>query len=172
MFPTSGPVRVAAALSIAFGLVPALRAGERNVRLPWAELGPAVSGRKISTILSDGTSLSGKVIAIKPEAMVVHMGKTSDPGRFHGDAEVPRALVSALRVSKPGWKWRVILPLTCAVGFAAAGGAIGGRVDPGGFIISDGAANGIAVGLVTGAATGYVAGHFADKHTLIVEVVR
>jgi hypothetical protein len=174
MYLTAGfSRRLAAGLLIILCLGAEARAADRQLRVNWTELAPNVTGRRILTVLTDGVMLEGKVAALKPEALVLEVKKTSDPIRFRGTADVPRELVSTLRVSRPGWKWRVIGPLTGFIGGGLAGGAIGGRVNPGGgFIISDGAATGITYGALGGAGLGYFAGHFADRHTTIIQITR
>jgi hypothetical protein len=146
------------------------RAAEKQLRLKWTELAPYVVGRRISTVLTDGVRLEGKVISTKPEALVVDVKKTSEPSRFRGTADVPRELVSMLQVSRPGWKWRVIGPVTGFLTLGLVGGVIGGRIDPHGFFIPDGAAKGITVGALTGAVGGYVAGYYADRHTTVIQI--
>jgi len=148
------------------------RAAERQFRVKWTELAPHVVGRRISTVLTDGVRLEGKVISTKPEALVVEVKKTSEPTRFRGTADIPRELISTLQVSRPGWKWRVIGPVTGFLTLGLVGGVIGGRIDPHGFFIPDGAAKGIAVGALTGAVGGYVAGHYADRHTTVIQIER
>ena len=90
------------------------------------------------------------MISVGPGALTMQIRKTSAEARFRGTAEVQRTLLSSLQVSKPGWKWRVILPVIGSLGGAVAGLAIGGRVDTTGWIISEGAADGFLIGAVGG----------------------
>jgi len=147
-------------------------AADRQIQATWEQLPSRVLGQKISTVLTDSTLVEGRVVAVMPEVLVVKVSKTTAPARFRGTANIPRELVSSVRVSRPGWKWRIIGPIVGGLGLAAAGGLIGDHVDPHGFIISDGAANGVAVGFFSGIAVGYIIGHFADQHREVISVVR
>ena len=44
---------------------------------------------RLVTVLTDGVMLEGRVAALKPEALVLEVKKTSDPIRFRGTADVP-----------------------------------------------------------------------------------
>ncbi|MEP7352207.1 MAG: hypothetical protein ABI824_03145 [Acidobacteriota bacterium] len=162
------PVAVCAGLL--FAAVEA-KASDRQLQLGWSELAGQVVGRKISMTLTDGVTLEGKGVSVKAASLVMDVNKTSAPARFSGTADVPRELVSTVRVSRPGWKWRVIGPLVGFVGLSIVGGAIGNRINPDGFIISDGAAQGVTVGAIAGVGLGYLVGHFADRHHTTIQVL-
>jgi len=147
------------------------QAADRQMALNWADLAPVIMSRTISTTLNDGATLKGRVMSVRPEGLLVEVQKTSDPTRFTGTATIPRNFLSTVRVSRPGWKWRVIGPIAGLLGGAALGGALGNKVDSAGFIISDGAAEGIVIGGIGGAGLGYLAGHFADRHTVVIQIV-
>ena len=57
--------------------------------------------RNISTVLTDGVMLEGKVVAVRPEVLVVEVKKPSAPARFRGTADIPRELVSIGHDQKP-----------------------------------------------------------------------
>jgi len=160
-----------AGLSILLTMNVEVRADDGLVRVDWMQLGPHVTGRKVATVLADGTTVKGRVMAVKPDALAIRIGQTSAPTKFRDTAEVPRTQLTSFRVSRPGWKWRVIIPIAGFAAGALMGGLIGDRVDPHGFLISDGAATGVAFGAIGGGALGYVVGHFADRHTTVVEIV-
>ena len=106
------------------------QAADREIRANWTQLGAQVVGRKVSMVLTDSTLVEGNVVSVESGALVVKVSKTSAPARFAKTASVPRALVSTLRVSRPGWKWRVIGPVAGFVGLGIAGGVIGnGLID-------------------------------------------
>lgn len=167
--PRNQSTLVIGLLILGFGSV--AQGADRTIRANWAQLGAQVIGRKISTVLTDSTLVEGKVVSVEPGALVMTVSKTSAPARFAKTASVPRALVSTLRVSRPGWKWRVIGPVAGFLSGAVAGGLIGDKINPEGFIISDGAATGATVGGIVGAVAGYIIGHFADRHTTVIFVV-
>ena len=160
-------------LTIAISLLAATlaHAADHRIQSAWPELASHVQGRKISTVLTDGTEVKGRVVSVTPEALLIAVSKTSQPARYRGTSPVPRPLLSSLRVSKQGWKWHAILPVAGAIAIGFAGAVIGGRIDPHGFIFSDGAANGVLVGGIVGATGGYLAARHADRHTLLVDIV-
>jgi hypothetical protein len=147
-------------------------AADNIVRVRWGELSAHVVGRKISTVLTDGASVEGRVTAVQPEALALRVTKTSDPRRFSKDAQLPRSSLTVVQVRRDGWKWKVIAPIVGVIGLAVAGGAIGGHIDSDGFIISNGAAIGVVVGAAVGATAGYFIGRAADHHTRTVEIIR
>ena len=160
------PRKLAAGLFILVCYQVEATASDRQSQVAWSQLANEVVGRKISTVRTDGVKIEGKVTAVKPDALVVEVNK--------GVASVPRSQITSLRVSRPGWKWRVIGPLVGALTFGIAGGAISGRIDPtGGFgvIPSDGTAKGATVGVITGLGAGYIVGHFADRHTRVIQIM-
>jgi hypothetical protein len=160
-----------AAFSVMPFLHPEAAAADRQLEVNWTGLGPHVTSRRVTAVLSDGVTVQGKVISVKPTALGMRVEKTSSLAQYHGTVDVPRSLFTNLQVSRRGWKWRVIGTIAGFAGGGALGGAIGGRVDPHGFIISDGAAIGIVVGATGGAGVGYLAGHFADRHTTVIRIV-
>jgi hypothetical protein len=165
----SARIFVVSLLVTAFAGVEA-QAADRQRALNWADLAPVIMSRTISTTLNDGATLKGRVMSVRPEGLLVEVQKTSDPTRFTGTATIPRNLLSTVRVSQSGWKWRVIGSVTGLLGGAALGGALGNKADSAGFIISDGAAKGIAIGGIGGAGLGYLVGHFADRRTVLIQI--
>ena len=68
---------LAAAILTAAILTPAARAQER-IEVPWAELGPALAGHIVSTVLPDGTALRGHVLDVSAEQLRFEANKTSN----------------------------------------------------------------------------------------------
>ena len=66
MRPLRFAAAVVAATLTAAVLSPAARAQER-IEVPWAELGPALAGHIVSTVLPDGTALRGHVLDVSGE---------------------------------------------------------------------------------------------------------
>ena len=165
--------KIAACLLMALCWRTEARAAERQLQLRWTDLAQEVVGRKISTQLTGGVKVEGKVTSVTSDGLVLEVAKTSDRVRYAGNASLPRSLVTSLRVSRRGWKWRVIGPVVGALTLGLAGAAIGGRVNPEGgfgFIPSQGAAKGATVGTLSGLGAGYIVGHFADRHTVFIEI--
>lgn len=129
-------------------------------RLHWSELAPIVVDRKIQTTLPDGTRIQGQALAIRPEALVMEITKTSNR-KVHpkGQAEIPRASVMELAVIKDKGPGKLIGGILGTVGGFALAGAL--------IVASDGNA---AVGWTSllgvvpaAAAGGYYAGRAVDR---------
>ena len=100
-------IRQSLAVAVAFGLLlqdaafaqqaPTLQS--KQVQISWEELSALVIDRKISTTLPDGTRLEGEALAVRPEALVLDVQKTSNK-KLHpkGQTAVPRPAVSEVRV--------------------------------------------------------------------------
>ena len=78
MRPLRFAAAVVAATLTAAVLSPAARAQER-IEVPWAELGPALAGPIVSTVLPDGTALRGHVLDVSAEQL-----------RFEGELSLAR----------------------------------------------------------------------------------
>ena len=78
---------------------------------------------------------------------------------------------SASGSPKSGWVWKVVAPILGSVSFGIAGAAIGDKIDPYGFIISNGAVNGAVAGMATGIGAGLVVGWLADRHYVRIEIL-
>src|SRR5262249_44059519 len=141
-----------------------LQARGKNIVVRWPDLATYVNGMKISTVLEDGSRIEGRAISVEPEALVVMVTKSSTRTYVQGRALLPRASLSVVRVSRTGWKWKVIGPIVGFFGIGGLGAAVGNTVDRTGFIISDGAAVGALVGMATGIVSGALIGRWADHH--------
>ncbi|MEO8096136.1 MAG: hypothetical protein ABI811_00430 [Acidobacteriota bacterium] len=141
----------------------AAQAADRQLQLKWSQLAQEITGRKISAMPATGALIEGRVVSVGADALIVNGPK--------GNISVPRNQVTSVRVSRPGWKWRVIGPIVGLVSFGIAGAFIGDKINPDGFIVSDGAAHGATVGVIAGAGAGYIAGHFADRHHTVIQII-
>ena len=72
-------------------------AGEpRRVEVAWNELEQVVSGRKVALTLPDGTHLTGRVTAVRDDALLLDAG---------GPRMLPRAQVAVLRYFENKGPW-------------------------------------------------------------------
>ena len=70
-------------------------------RLTWSELAPVVVDRKVGTTLPDGTRIEGQALAVRPDALVMDITKTSDrKAHPKGQTEIPRSSLMELGVIK------------------------------------------------------------------------
>ena len=163
-------IRQSLAVAVAFGLLlqdaafaqqaPTLQS--KHVQVTWEELSALVIDRKISTTLPDGTRLEGEALAVRPEALVLDVHKTSNQ-KLHpkGQTEVPRMAVSEVRVIRLGGPFmRIIGGFLGGIGAAAAAGALGYVIDSLAVMLPL-----LLVGIPLAAVAGYYAGKLVDTHT-------
>ena len=85
-------------------------AGEQRKELAWAELGPAIAGKKIQLVLPGGIEIQGNVLGVEPEALRLDVTKTSNKKAIRkGENSIPRPAVSTIRISRYTKRWRLIL---------------------------------------------------------------
>jgi hypothetical protein len=132
--------------------------GRTPGRLSWSELSPLVVDRKVQTTLPDGTRIQGQALAVRPDALVMDITKTSNrKAHPKGQAEIPRASVTELAVIRDKGPGKLIGGILGTVGGAFAAGAAtyyGG---------GGGAAAGWLLILPVSAVGGYYAGKAVDR---------
>jgi hypothetical protein len=85
-------------------------AGKQRKELAWAELGPAIAGKKIQLVLPGGVEIQGNVLGVEPEALRLDVTKTSDKKVIRkGENSIPRPAVSTIRISRYTKRWRLLL---------------------------------------------------------------
>ena len=163
-------IRQLLAVAVAFGLLlqdaafaqQAPTLNSKQVQISWEELSGLVIDKKISTTLPDGTRLQGDALAVRPEALVLDVQKTSNK-KLHpkGQTEVPREAVSEIRVIRVGGPFMRIL-MGIAGGFGGTLGATGLA-----FLTDSLAAfvPALLLGIPLAAVGGYYLGKLIDTHT-------
>ena len=134
----------------------------KQVQISWEELSGLVIDRKISTTLPDGARLEGDVLAVRPEALVLDVQKTSNR-KLHprGQTEVPREAVSEVRVIRVrGPVMRIVGGILGGIGGTFAAGALGCATDSVAVLLPM-----LLLGIPLAAVAGYYAGKLADTHT-------
>jgi hypothetical protein len=141
---------------------------EKHYRLQWGDLAGMITGQKVSTVLPDATRLEGKVLAVEPQALVLNLTKTSDRRAYpKGQASIPRASVSVLRLSKPGGHvWQIVGGILGSFAGLFVGGLVGAWA--GG---DEGMLAGLGVGAVAGGVGGWWGGRISDRRVMVLEVV-
>jgi len=103
-----GLFRAAAAGIVLFACQGALAQWATNVR--WSELGPAVSRKNVTVVLSDGGRIYGKVLGVAADGLSMQVRGTPDAGSDpKGRFLVPRASVSMLELKKKRFGFRKVL---------------------------------------------------------------
>jgi len=144
-----------------------VHAADRQIQATWEELPSQVLGRKISTVLTDSTLVEGRVVAVMPDTLVVKVSKTTAPTRFTGTANLPRELVSIVRVARLGWMGQAAGLLAGGASGAAVGAAIGGAKQN-----LDVAHDGAVIGSVVGVVAGWAIGYYTDRHTTVITIIK
>ena len=163
-------IRQTLAVAVAFGLLlqnaafaqQAPTLNSKQVEIGWEELSGLVIDKRISTTLPDGTRLEGTALAVRQEALVLDVQKTSNR-KLHpkGQTEVPRQDVGEIRVIRVGGPFmRIFLGILGGFGGALATSALGFVVDSVAVLVPT-----MLIGIPLAAVAGYYAGKFLDTHT-------
>jgi hypothetical protein len=144
------------------------QAETRPLELKWNELAPTIQGHAVELTLSGGTKVTGDVAAIRDEAMVLDVKKTTDAKTYpKGNAAIPRASIQLVKLKRSG-AWGKTLGTTLGV---LSGVVVGGYVA--GTTQND-VGPGVAVFLVIASAMsvgGYFLGRGADQRSTTIRVV-
>jgi len=139
------------------------------IELKWSELSFHIQGRDIELALPDGTSLKGEVEAVREDALVLNVKKTSAAAPHpKGNAVIPRDSVSTLLVKESRGKWG--RKIGVALG-SITGATLGGYAAA---TNADSSAAGLSTFLViTGAGTlaGYFLGKSADRRVTHIRII-
>jgi hypothetical protein len=154
------------ALLVAATLV---RAESGPIELKWNELGSHIQDHDVELVLPDGAFLKGEVEAIRDEALVLNVKKTSD-SKAHpkGNAVIPRASVSVLTLELSRGKWGRSVGVTLGT---LTGMTLGSYVA---ITNTHSAAAGLSTFLSlagAGSLTGYFVGRTADQRVTHIRVV-
>ena len=133
--------------------------GKTPGRLTWSELAPVVVDRKVGTTLPDTTRIEGDVLAVRSDALVMDITKTSNrKAHPKGQTEIPRSSLMELGVIKDRGPGKLIGGILGTMGGIAAATGLA--------IATENAAAALAGYLVVlplAAAGGYYAGRAADR---------
>jgi hypothetical protein len=134
-------------------------AAKQRKELAWAELGPAIAGKKISLVLPGGVEIQGNVLGVEPESLRLDVTRTSNKKAIRkGETSIPRPAVSAIRISRYTKRWRLLLTpgLPGALMLAMAGAVAGQRYAPDPRVVIP-----VGVGVTASSA---IAGYYIGKH--------
>lgn len=143
-------------------------AGVRPLELTWDELSPVVRGHVVELFVS-GTTITGEVISVRDDALLMDVRHTSDENAFgRGSVTIPRTSIGQMRVRVSRGSWGRNLGTTIGV----ISGVIGGLWIAAN--VADTAEVGIPlwVGLASGMTLGgYQLGKAADSRTIAIRVI-
>jgi hypothetical protein len=150
----------------------AISAASSVERLSWSQL-PSIAGKHVRIVMPDSAVVSGRVIAVEPEALVVDVRESASPAVYpKGQLRVPRATLRTFEMHKKGVRYRIIGTVLGAAG-GLVGGAVAGFSTGGGVLSNQHDARAAAVFLsiaAGGTAAGYLLGNAADRRTVTVVV--
>jgi hypothetical protein len=104
---------------VAILILPAALAGARErpvVEASWEELAPLVEGRQVESLLVDGVRIKGTVVRVAPDALEIHVTRTSEPGRRKGVRRFPKDRFGLIRVRLYRGPARALLAIAGIVG--------------------------------------------------------
>jgi len=144
-------------------------AASTPVELKWSELNTAIYGQSVELPLPGAFTVTGEVVAVREDALVLDIRKTSDAGAFpKGNAVLPRASVTLLKVAqRRGSHWRAMGTIIGVLGGVALGGYIAAKT-------ANSPGPGIAIFVATASAAsvaGNLAGGAADRKTRLIRIV-
>jgi hypothetical protein len=154
------------ASAVVLGFYSQAKAGEQE-EMTWGELS-SLSGRTIRMTMPETAVITGRLIAVEPQGLVLQISKTTDKAAYpKGRFVVPRSEVKVLSVLSKRKRGRVIgtiggawsgltLGILAAVPASSVGGALAALAGVGGGTT----------------ALGYFLGDAADRRTTTVVVVQ
>ena len=157
-------------MTIVSAAVPAAAlAASNRIELRWIELAPVVVNHKVKAVLPGGTEIQGSVVAVREDALVLNVKKTSDrKGYSTGQNVIPRASLSTLQIDDfHGAGGRTIGVIV---------GALGGLILGGDLVAHTANAEAAAVSSFLGISTasaiaGYYAGRTRDHNVTMIRIV-
>jgi hypothetical protein len=170
MKPLRITTTLAAALMTAVMLSPAARA-QKKIEVPWSELGQALGGHTVSTVLPDGTALRGRAIEVCDRELRFEVKKTSNRSGYpKGELSLAKSQLTVFSYTEKRGHWRAAGTAIGAAGGLAGTSPLWGWVlenKPQRVDVDSGAI--FVAGVVAGAAAlGYGIGNAADKHEVTV----
>ena len=139
--------------------------------LKWSELGPRITGKKVSLVLPDGTHVQGKVRGVDPAGLRLDISKSSDKTvQPKGVHTISRQLVSVVRVTEYRKSGRLLFTLgaIAAAGACAARGALDSGLSEGPMVVVLPVV--AAAGTAGAGVGGYYFGKAVDKRVTVIRV--
>lgn len=167
--PSPGPLERAIAVHAArLAAEPAAppNAERAGVELRWAELGPVVSGQRVTAVLRDGSRITGDAVVVREDALVLDVKRGS--GAYAGsNAPVPRSSIASIEVERHGGAGRTLGLVLGVLSGVVLGAWISAET-------ADSA--GVGIPLFLGVASGitiagYYAGRQMSKRVTVIRIV-
>jgi len=141
------------------------------IELRWDELSGLAVGKDVDLGLTDGARVQGELLAVRPDALSIDVGKTSNKGTNpKGQQEIPRASVSTFEIRRlKTARWRVVGTSAGVVAgiFTGAGVGVGlCRHSCGAGAVWGGIGAGVGVAIL-----GNRLGHEGDMQRTVVRII-
>lgn len=139
------------------------------VELRWSELNALIFGKKVQLVLPGGANVEGTVAAIREDALVLDVSKTSDKkAQPKGNAVIPRSSVTLLQLEQKRGGRRTIGTVLGVLGGVVLGGYVAAKTAN-----SGGAGIAVFLGVAAaGSLAGWAAGGAADHKTTMIRVLQ
>jgi hypothetical protein len=169
---TTSLLRVMGLVLLLFTCHAVALAQSRPTELKWGELPQILEEQPLQLALPDGTVIRGVALAIREDALVMDVKKTSNKRiQQKGNAVIPRASVTLIQINRRvGFGARALGTTIGAISGVVLGGYLAARTAG----ITESAGPGIAtfLGVASlGAAGGYFAGKEIGKQVIYIKVV-
>ena len=157
--PPPGPIQRAIAVHAARHageLAPSPTGAQAGVELRWSELGPVLSGQRVTAVLRDGNRVKGQAVVVRDDALVIDVARATGSRAYAGpQAPVPRAAIATIEIERQGTGGRTLGVVLGVLAGIVLGAWISGET-------ADSA--GVGIPLFLGIASGItVAGYYAGK---------
>ncbi len=166
-----GPIARAAAVHasrLAGDLAPTPAEAQAGVELRWSELGPVLSGQRVTAVLRDGRRVTGQAVVVRDDALVIDVARATGSRDSAGSqAPVPRAAVATIEVERPGGAGRTLgVVLGMLTGVVLGGWISAESTDSAGVGIP------LFLGIASGVTVaGYYAGKQVSRRVTVIRVV-
>lgn len=166
---TTSSLRVMGLVLLLFTCHAVALAQSRPIELKWGELPQILEGQHVQLALPDGTVINGEALAVRDDALVMNVKRTSNKRiQAKGNAVVPRDSVTLIQLKRrKGSGARALGTTLGAISGVVLGAYVGAvAADSGGAFVA------IFVGIAAaGTAGGYFAGKEMDKQVTYIKVV-
>lgn len=145
-------------------------AASTPVELKWDELNTTIYGHSVELTLPGAFTVKGDVAAVREDALVLDVEKTSNAKAFpKGNAVIPRSSVTLLKLeTRRKSNWHTMGTVLGVLGGVVLGSYIAGKT-------ANDVGPGIAIFLTTASAisvAGSYAGHAAGRKTTMIRIVQ
>ena len=138
--------------------------------LPWNEIPRTmVENRNVDLSLADGSTVHGQALAVTPTGLHMRIDRAGrNSGRSVGEADVPAAEITMMKVDRSGTRGRAVGTLIgCGITVVAIVGIVGVTQNEG-----TRASAGVIVAAIAPVPVGYLLGWGRDHHRTTIHIRR